>query len=174
MTWLFLPVTFADTVEVDPSQIPILIGSVDVLPPCLTRGQARNIWSYRTKNWPDMKKIKLVSYQTGTESFSEFVEASLNFRPYQLARTWEKMHSLGNSAAPVIVNTVEQMVELVEQTSGAIGYITIADLPVVKRHKVRVISIKTDQEGEQCTNSWKTIQEYGDIPLYLIETADGC
>jgi len=165
---------YADHSDTDISQTPILIGSVDVLATCLSREQARNIWSYRTKNWPDMKKIKLISYETSSEPFTEFVEASLNYRPYQLERTWEKMHNLGHSTAPVIVQTVEQMVDLVEKTSGAIGYITLADLPLVKTHNVRVLSIKRDEEGADCAEGWKTIQEYGDIPLYLIETANEC
>jgi len=140
---------------------PVLIISADVPVSCLSRSMARNIWSFRIRSWPDYTAIKVVSFNAESEGFQKFAESGLNYRPYQLSRTWDKATSLGFGSPFKTVNSASQMIDLVEQNNGAIGFLFPEDVAKLRYRRIKTLNIMDDLNTQKCMAEWIRIQNQG-------------
>ena len=67
-----------------------------------------------------------------------FSKEKLNVFPYQLRATWDRLVFSGIGQAPIKVNSIEEMLNKVASTPGAIGYLWKANI----NENVNVLQIK--------------------------------
>ena len=89
----------------------------------LTTSQARWIFSMRQTSWPDGQAIKVFVLESQNPAHSVFAKTILGVFPYQLERTWNQLAFSGLGDKPFTVTDEAQMLEMVSQQSGAIGYV---------------------------------------------------
>jgi hypothetical protein len=104
----------------------------------LSRTEARLYLTMRLKNWPDGTSVKIFVLPDNDSLHQRFVNSILGLYPYQLRRVWDRQLFTGTGQAPVTVSSVEEMVQRVAQTPGALGY---ADSGV-KNPDVRIIKVR--------------------------------
>jgi len=98
----------------------------------------RAIFSLRTRYWADGELIHIFVLPDNNSIHQIFVKDKLQMFPYQLRRTWNRVIYTGAGQAPTIVYSVQEMVEKVNMTKNAIGYID-------KEHKDESIYLFNNQ-----------------------------
>ena len=86
---------------------------------------AQNVIAMRVHQWPDGTPIKVFVLQDQNPTHNEFCKSILGMFPYQLRRIWDRQVFSGTGAAPVVVNSEQEMLNAVASTEGAIGYISL-------------------------------------------------
>jgi ABC-type phosphate transport system substrate-binding protein len=89
----------------------------------LSLNQLRSIFSLRARAWPDGARITVVVLSDEAEIHRSFLVNTLKMLPHQLRRQWDRYIYSGIGQGPVVVNSVEEMMNKVRSTPGAIGYI---------------------------------------------------
>jgi hypothetical protein len=84
----------------------------------------RSIFAMRTSQWPDGMPIHVFVLEDTTPTHIAFCKQVLGMFPYQLRRIWERQVYSGTGISPTIVSSEQEMRERVEQTTGAVGYVT--------------------------------------------------
>lgn len=107
----------------------------------LNKSQARLIFSKDVKIWGDGSVINVVVTKQGGELFSRFAQEVLNLYPYQIERSLERKRYAGSTIQEFVVNSQEEMLKLVAQMPGAIGYV---DKAAVDLKSVKVVRV-TDE-----------------------------
>ena len=126
MTWISIRVliTLLFLVSQDlPAQN--VIANVQVETKQLSKTTARSIFAMRVHQWPDGTPIKVFVLQDQNPTHNEFCKSILGMFPYQLRRIWDRQVFSGTGAAPVVVNSEQEMLNAVASTEGAIGYISL-------------------------------------------------
>ena len=92
-------------------------------------GQLKNshklqaIFSLRTLYWPNGEKIKVFVLPDNNAMHKKFVKEKLGMFPHQLRRTWNRMTYTGTGQPPITVDSIEEMLDKIQHTNNAIGYI---------------------------------------------------
>lgn len=92
-------------------------------------GQLKNshklqaIFSLRTLYWPNGEKIKVFVLPDNSAVHKKFVKEKLGMFPHQLRRTWNRMTYTGTGQPPITVDSVAEMLDKIQHTDNAIGYI---------------------------------------------------
>ncbi len=73
--------------------------------------------------WSDSKDVKLIVLK-GTETHEAFLKNYIKKRPYQFKNYWKQMLFTGKSVLPKSTESEDAVLEYVEKTEGAIGYIS--------------------------------------------------
>lgn len=102
-----------------------VIANVQVETKQLSKTTARSIFAMRVHQWPDGTPIKVFVLQDQNPTHNEFCKSILGMFPYQLRRIWDRQVFSGTGAAPVVVNSEQEMLNAVASTEGAIGYISL-------------------------------------------------
>ncbi|WP_284450915.1 type 2 periplasmic-binding domain-containing protein [Methylophaga thalassica] len=126
MTWISIRIliTLLFLVSQDlPAQN--VIANVQVETKQLSKTTARSIFAMRVHQWPDGTPIKVFVLQDQNPTHNEFCKSILGMFPYQLRRIWDRQVFSGTGAAPVVVNSEQEMLNAVASTEGAIGYISL-------------------------------------------------
>ncbi|GLP99452.1 MAG: hypothetical protein VX829_08915 [Pseudomonadota bacterium] len=126
MTWISIRIliTLLFLVSQDlPAQN--VIANVQVETKQLSKTTARSIFAMRVHQWPDGTPIKVFVFQDQNPTHNEFCKSILGMFPYQLRRIWDRQVFSGTGAAPVVVNSEQEMLNAVASTEGAIGYISL-------------------------------------------------
>lgn len=89
----------------------------------LSKSQLRSIYLKRQVIWPNGDKIKVYMLPAKSVTHQQFSQLNLQMFPYQLEQTWQKLTFSGIGTPPVEVPTTEQMLQLIQTTPGAIGYL---------------------------------------------------
>ncbi|WP_102798552.1 hypothetical protein [Bowmanella denitrificans] len=89
----------------------------------LSPAQLRRIFTMRQRQWPNGTLIKVFVLPNQNPLHQHFCKSQLNMFPYQLERLWNKLVYSGLSERPVEVYDQQQMLQVIAQTPGAIGYI---------------------------------------------------
>ena len=89
----------------------------------LTRNEARLYLTMRLRNWPNGTLVQLFVLPDNDALHLRFVKSILGLYPYQLRRAWDRQLFSGTGQAPVTVSSVEEMLERVALTPGALGYV---------------------------------------------------
>lgn len=83
-----------------------------------------SIYLGRVTSWQDGAPIRVFTLPDGHPLHEQFVRQQLGTYPYVLRSTWDKLVFTGTGFAPTVVTTEQEMRRRVEQTPGAIGYLT--------------------------------------------------
>jgi len=104
----------------------------------LTRNEARLYLTMRLKSWPNGTLVKLFVLPDDNALHLHFVNSVLGLYPYQLRRAWDRQLYSGTGQAPVTVSSVNEMLERVAMTPGALGYIDVG----TKAQDIRVVEVQ--------------------------------
>lgn len=89
----------------------------------LKRSDVREIFSANRQYWADGEKISVYVLAPNSAAHKRFCREILQMFPYQLERLWNQITYSGQGEPPIIVNSEQQLIELVSTTPGAIGYV---------------------------------------------------
>lgn len=95
----------------------------------LSPAQVRLIFAGRTQFWPNGERVKVFVLKASEPIHTEFCRNVLQIYPYQLERIWQRITYSGQGDAPIIVNSIEEMVAKVATTPGSIGYYNLDGAP---------------------------------------------
>jgi len=96
----------------------------DVSQEKISRNILRAIFGMRLLKWPDGRGIKVFVLQDDDTTHIKFSKSILHMFPYQLRRAWDRQVYSGTGQSPKEVNSLEEMLEKVTNTPGAIGYLS--------------------------------------------------
>lgn len=83
---------------------------------------ASDIYLGNKTRWDDGKKIVIVLLRDG-ETHRRFTNEVLHIAPEKLGRFWKRAYFSGSCSLPRICKSEKNLIELIEQHPGAIGYI---------------------------------------------------
>jgi len=89
----------------------------------ITRSKARSIFSMRLYQWADGTPVVVYVLPDDSSQHRLFVQNILSMFPHQLRRQWDRYTYTGIGQAPIEVTDEQEMIERVNSTLGAIGYI---------------------------------------------------
>lgn len=89
----------------------------------ITKRKVRSIYGLHLKNWGRASTIKVYALPDNHEIHIRFCKDFLSIFPHQLRAAWDRATFSGTAQAPVIVRSVEEMIQKVSENPGAIGYI---------------------------------------------------
>ena len=134
LTFASISVSYADK-----DNSIIVIANKSIAEKTLTLGAVRSIFGMRLRSWKGGIPIRVFVFNDYHPLHIEFSKKVLGVFPHQLRWSWDRLVFSGTGQAPTYVKTVAQMLEDVENTPGAIGYINgsqdhalVKVLPVVK------------------------------------------
>lgn len=104
----------------------------------LSVNSLRSIFSMHLKTWPNGTKIRVFVLSDDDQLHRIVSKEKLNVFPYQLRSNWDRLVFSGTGQAPVRVNSIEEMLDKIANTPGAIGYLWRANI----NENVNVLEIK--------------------------------
>ena len=117
--------------------VPVVNHSVSQ--PFISKNGLRAIFSMRLRNWPDNNTPITVFVLPDTDPLhNQFSKETLNVFPGQMRRAWNRLVFSGSGQAPITVANRQEMLERVNSTPGAIGYLPITDI----RNDVRILQME--------------------------------
>ncbi len=119
-----------------------VIANADVTDKTVSQNTLRAIFTMRLRQWPDGKPVKVFVLPDGNTLHVSFAKGVLNTFPYQLKRSWDLQVYSGSGQAPVEVSSVEEMLQKVASTPGAIGYISEDYLTGGKNEHSHVLEVR--------------------------------
>lgn len=102
----------------------------------LSRNKARAIFSGRISKLPDGTDITVFVYGHNDPKHMIFCKDKLDIFPRQLFRSWDRIVFSGRGSGPTIVNSETEMIKLVGQTPGSIGY--VVNTPVAENTVIHI------------------------------------
>lgn len=99
----------------------------------ISTADLRAIFTLRKRAWSDGTPIKVFVLPDNDALHQEFSKQQLRLYPYQLRQIWDRAVFSGTGTAPDLVRSLEEMLEAVGKTPGAIGYAAGTALPATVR-----------------------------------------
>lgn len=90
----------------------------------LSSAQLRKIISMRQTVWPNGQPIVVYILDPQSPVHQRLCKNYLKMFPYQIERLWEKLAYSGLGEKPIVVENEQEMLELIANTPGAIGYVS--------------------------------------------------
>lgn len=112
----------ADGGDLHPNRI-IIIANKDVDTESLSTVDVRSIFAMRQRVWPSGETIKVFVFSDNNPTHVRFTKQILNTFPYNLRRIWDRRVFSGIGQYPTRLNTDQEMIETIANTTNAIGYI---------------------------------------------------
>ncbi|GAB1257510.1 hypothetical protein NBRC116495_08850 [Aurantivibrio plasticivorans] len=119
--WLF---SAATAVRAD----PLLIHHPSISQETLNSGALVRIYAMQKRAWSNGSRVSVFIMPKDITLHRQFVQRYLHMQPYQLDRFWHRLVFSGTGTIPQVVASVEEMIEKVAATPGAIGYIDSAEV----------------------------------------------
>lgn len=107
-------ITTAESIQV--------VTNTDVPVKSLPVASLRAIFSMRVRNWPDGQPVRVFVLPDRDDLHLTFSKEVLHVYPYVLRDTWDRMIFTGTGQTPIEVANEQQLLQLVAETPGAIGY----------------------------------------------------
>ncbi len=89
----------------------------------IRRSTARAYFYMRLRDWPNGTPVRVFVLGDSDPLHIKFCREELGVLPLRLRRTWNRAVFAGLGQAPVQVRDVDEMIERVASTPGAIGYL---------------------------------------------------
>lgn len=105
----------------------------------ISQSQARLIFTKDVKIWKNGVEISVVTMNRNNEMYSRFAREVLNLYPYQIDRSLERKRYAGIVHTEIVANSQEEMLQIVANTPGAIGY---ANKVVATNKPVKIIEVQ--------------------------------
>ncbi|MBI1195700.1 MAG: hypothetical protein GC138_07635 [Gammaproteobacteria bacterium] len=122
----------------DSDQAPLVVVNQSNPQESISLGSLRTVFGMRLRTWPNGTPIKVVVLPDNKKLHIEFCKKVLGIFPHQLRWAWDRLVYSGTGQAPQQVSTEEQMLEALESTPGAIGYLSqVPDGAKVKSIRIR-------------------------------------
>ena len=113
----------------------LIISNKNIAEASLTKADVKNIYSGKKTKWGNDETI-IVTVLAGSDAHKAFLKEFVKKSPSQFKLTWKKMMFTGKGNPPKKFKDMKSLVEFVEKTDGAIGYIT----PDMKSDGIKVIA----------------------------------
>jgi len=107
-----------------PGKKPFIVVNKSSPQDSISLGSLRTVFGMRLRTWPNGTPIKVLVLPDNKQLHIEFCKQVLGIFPHQLRWAWDRLVYSGTGQAPEQVSTEEQMLEALERTPGAIGYLT--------------------------------------------------
>lgn len=105
----------------------------------LNLNQLRAVFALHQLSWDNGVPIQIVIFPIGNDKHRQFTTKYLSIMPYQLERAWARMKFKGLMRSSIIVQTEEEMIEVVSSMPGAIGYVSDKMLTATKKKIRRIL-----------------------------------
>ena len=112
-----------------------IIVNKDVPDKELDKGQILDIYTLNTNYWSDGSRIALIDYNgmnTTKQKYYDYLGISYS----KIQKIWLRKQFSGKAQPPITYRTEKEVVDIVAETSGAIGYVSSKKVS----SKVRVIA----------------------------------
>jgi len=130
---LMLSMLFLACSPVALAQQAVVVANESVDTTSLTQSELRQIFTGHKQYWSNGEKIHVVVLEDVHTLHKAFCRENLQMFPYQLSRLWDQLTYSGQGVTPTRVSSQEALLNMVENTAGAIGY---ADFKNVKDEQV--------------------------------------
>jgi len=88
----------------------------------ISQGTIRTIFGMRLSDWNE-NEVKVFVLPDDHPIHIVFTKKKLGMFPHQLRWAWDRQVFSGTGRAPIVVNTEEEMRQVVASTPGAFGYL---------------------------------------------------
>lgn len=82
------------------------------------------VYAMQIKQWQSGVPVKVFTRSPKSDLHREFVISKLKIQPHQLERYWNRLIFTGTGRSPTVVDSEQEMIEMIINTPGAIGYIS--------------------------------------------------
>lgn len=86
------------------------------------------IFRMRLRQWQDGSPITVYVLRDNDPIHKQFCKQVLNVFPHQMRRSWNKLVFSGTGQAPITVSSIEEMIDKIASTPGAIGYLSAENI----------------------------------------------
>lgn len=117
----FIPIS-AITLEPQ-NDTPVVIANLGRSQEAISRSALRAIFGMRLRSWRDNRPTRVFVLDDDHPLHETFSKKVLNIYPHQLRLAWDRLVYSGTGQAPVEVDSVQEMLERLKNTPGAIGYL---------------------------------------------------
>lgn len=107
----------------------IIVANDSVANTQISAKQLRRIFSMRQSNWANGQPIQVFVLPSESVVHLAFCKQALSMFPYQIERMWNKFAYSGLGVKPIVVKNQSEMLRMVAQTEGAIGYVGTLSIP---------------------------------------------
>ena len=121
--------------KVKASELNVIVNE-SVMVAELSRSELRQIFTGQRQYWSDGTKITVFVLQDRDELHKQFCRDILQMFPYQLSRLWDQITYSGQGLTPVRVTSYQALIDALENTTGAIGYVERTDIVKLRRVEV--------------------------------------
>lgn len=119
---------------------PQIIVNQSVDTTALSRTDLRLLFAGRRQFWADGTKVTVFVLPANTDVHRNFCADLLAMYPYQLEHIWHQITYSGLGDSPIIVTNQRELVERVNTTKGAIGY--VANKPGWESMSIKFVSME--------------------------------
>lgn len=131
----------ADSVYADPSQVEVIVNRQVSIEGVSLR-DLRAIYSMKKRYWSDEEPISVHVLHNDQPLHRTFSKKRLNVFPHQLESIWYRQVYTGTGSAPVTLESIQEMIDHVARTPGAIGYLDHENLEKIKNNEnIKILSI---------------------------------
>lgn len=88
----------------------------------------RALFGMRLLEWPDGTPVRVFVMDSDSTTHRRFTKEVLQMFPYQLRQAWDRLIFSGTGQAPIEVGSIDEMVQQVIETPGAVGYLPADEL----------------------------------------------
>lgn len=104
----------------------------------IPRSTLRAIFGMRMHKWPDGTPVRVFVFKDDAPEHDAFSKQVLQVFPHQLRQSWDRLVFSGLGQYPEQVSSVQEMLDRVAATPGAIGYLRASEV----NHNVRILKIR--------------------------------
>ena len=123
--------------KVNASELNVMVNE-SVMVAELNRSELRQIFTGQRQYWDNGTKITVFVLQDTDELHRQFCRDILQMFPYQLSRLWDQITYSGQGITPIRVTSYQALVDALENTEGAIGYVERTDIVKLRRVEVEL------------------------------------
>lgn len=109
-------------------KVAVVISSEVALNEVISQRDILDIYTLRKKSWDSGLNIKIADYKGNSEIRQHFYNF-LNVSIRDIRRLWLKEQFTGRSIPPQVVDNEEQMIKMIREDPGTIGYLPINGVP---------------------------------------------
>ena len=117
---------------------PVLIHHPQLTNEDFSTSSLVRIYAMQKRVWSDSTPIKVFTLSNTSALHKDFVHKYLRMQPYQLDRLWHRLVFSGTGTTPVEVFSIEEMIEKVKNTPGAVGYVDSTDADGIDKSMMTV------------------------------------
>ena len=132
---VLLAVLMMCVAKVNASELNVMVNE-SVMVAELNRSELRQIFTGQRQYWDNGNKITVFVLQDSDELHRQFCRDILQMFPYQLSRLWDQITYSGQGITPIRVTSYQALIDALENTEGAIGYVERTDIVKLRRVEV--------------------------------------